>query len=77
MKYLMYIMIVAIVIFILLQIGDAWINYNMDRNAWIRARDIILYDNVTPNYIEDGRIFKMNGHLFIKANDDIYLLKKY
>ena len=58
-------------------VGDAWINYNMDRNVWERTRNLILSDEVTPNYIDKGRIFKVNGRLFIYVNDEIYLLKKY
>ena len=77
MKCLMWITTIIMITVGLYLVGNAWINYNMDRNVWERTRNTILNDEVTPNYIDEGKVFKMNGNVFIRIRDEVYLLKTY
>lgn len=75
-KYIEETILLVIILFILFQIGDMWVNYHADINSWRDAKRVIN-NEFTPKYIDEGKIFKIGDRLFIEFDSEIYLLKKY
>lgn len=75
-KYIEETILIVIILFILFLIGDVWINYQVDINSW-RDTKRAINNEFMPNYIGEGKIFKVDGRLFIEFDGEIYLLKTY
>ena len=48
-----------------------------DKENLIRIEESIKNGEITPNEINKGIVFKINNRMYVKVNDEIYLMKNW
>ena len=45
------------------------------KNEWKSVRESVLGAEYEPNYLDEGKVFRVNGQLYARVRDEVYLMK--